>query len=101
MRWGGGGGSSSSLGQTGAVCTEAGCVDLGSAGNYVVLANTGIHTDANASVITGNIAAGPGVTSTAITGFALTLPAASPFATTPKLVGKSMHTIMLLQLRLK
>ena len=82
------GGSGSSLGATGGTCAGASCVDLGSAGNYVIFANTGIHTDANASVVTGNIAAGPGVTSTAITGFALSLPAASPFSTTPQVSGK-------------
>ena len=83
-----GSGESSSLGATGGVCAGADCVDLGSAGNYVAFANTGIHTDANASVVTGNIATGPGVTSTAITGFALSLPAASPYSTTPQVSGK-------------
>jgi hypothetical protein len=74
--------------QPGSTCSGTGCVNLGTAGNYAVLANTGIHTDAAASVITGNIATGPGVTSTAITGFALTLPAASPYATSAQVSGK-------------
>lgn len=85
---GGSGAGGSSLGATGSSCAGADCVNLGTAGNYAIFANTGIATDANASVITGNIAAGPGVTSTAITGFALSLPAASPFATTPQVSGK-------------
>src|SRR5450759_4114340 len=73
-----GGGSNSGPGTTitqpGLTCSGASCVDIGTAGNYVILANMGIHTPANPSVITGNIATGPAVTSTAITGFALNLP---------------------------
>jgi len=72
----------------GSTCTGVSCVNLGTAGNYAILANTGIHTDANASVITGNIATGPGVTSTAITGFALNLPAASSYSTSVQVSGK-------------
>lgn len=72
----------------GSTCTGASCVNLGTAGNYAILANSGIHTDANASVITGNIAVGPAVTSTAITGFALNLPAASPYSTSVQVSGK-------------
>jgi len=88
-----GGGSSSSpvstITQPGSTCSgSTGCVNLGAAGNYAILANTGIHTDANASVVTGNIATGPGVTSTAITGFALSLPAASPYSTSAQVSGK-------------
>jgi hypothetical protein len=63
-------------------------VNLGTAGNYAILANTGIDTAPGASVITGNIATGPGVTSTAITGFALSLPAASPYANSIQVSGK-------------
>jgi hypothetical protein len=81
-------GAGSGPAQTGSTCSGASCVNLGTAANYVVFANTGIHTDAGASVIIGNIATGPGVTSTAITGFALNLPAASPFSTTPQVSGK-------------
>lgn len=81
-------GPSTTITQPGSTCSGASCVNLGTAANYAILANTGIHTDAAASVITGNIATGPGVTSTAITGFALTLPAASPFSTTPQVSGK-------------
>jgi len=87
---GGGGGG----GSAGAVCSGADCVPLGTAGDlaaasgYAIFANTGIHTDANASAITGNIAAGPGVTSTAITGFALNLLAGSPFSTSAQVSGE-------------
>ena len=51
-------------------------------------ANTGIATDAGASVITGHIGVGPGVTSTAITGFALNLPAASAYSTSTQVSGR-------------
>ncbi len=82
-----GGGLSAHLGPIGSTCTGAGCVDLGTAANYAIFANSGIATDAGASVITGNIAVGPAVTSSALTGFVLTLPAASPYSTTPQVSG--------------
>jgi hypothetical protein len=63
-------------------------VPLGTAGNYVILANIGIDTAPNPSVVTGNMATGPGVTSTAITGFSLVLPAASAFSTSSQVTGK-------------
>jgi hypothetical protein len=62
-------------------------VSLGTAANYAIFANTGIATNPNPSVITGNMGVGPGVTSTAITGFALTLPAGSAFATSAQVTG--------------
>jgi hypothetical protein len=43
----------------GAVCVGAGCVDLGKADDFVILAKTTI-TDANLSTITGNIGLSPG-----------------------------------------
>ncbi len=86
---GGNDGSGSGPGPVGGTCsgTVTACVSLGTSANYVIFANTGIHTDANPSVVTGNIAAGPGVTSSSITGFALTLPAASPFSTSAQVAG--------------
>jgi hypothetical protein len=60
---------------------------LGLAGNYAIFADTGISTIPS-SVITGDIGVGPGVTSTAITGFTLNLPAASPFSTSTQVSGK-------------
>lgn len=85
---GGGGGTASTIAQPGSTCSGASCVNLGTAANYAILANTAIDTAPGASVVTGNIAAGPGVTSTAITGFALTLPAASPYSTSAQVSGK-------------
>lgn len=71
------------------VCTQgASCVDLGTSANYAAFSDSAIDTAANASTITGNIGVGPGVTSTAITGFALTLPPASPFSTSALVSGK-------------
>ena len=70
------------------ICQGSDCVSLGKAANYAIFGNTGIATDANPSVITGNIGVGPGVTSTAITGFALDLPAGSAFATSAQVSGK-------------
>lgn len=70
------------------VCTSgASCVDLLSAANYTVFSDTAI-ANATAATITGNIAVGPGVTSTAITGFALTLPAGSTYSTSALVSGR-------------
>ena len=73
---------------TGATCSGSSCVPLGTAANYAIFADQGIATDAGASVIKGNIGVGPAVTSSAITGFALTLPAASPYATSAQVNGR-------------
>ena len=59
-------------------------VDLGSAGNYVILAKTAINNNPN-SAITGNVALSPAATSY-VTGFALTN--ATGYATSPQVTGK-------------
>lgn len=64
-------------------------VNLGTAEDFVIFANTGI---ANATTcltpcITGDMGVGPGVTSTAITGFNLILPAGSQFSTSAQVAG--------------
>ena len=61
-------------------------VDLGLAGNYAILAKSGISTTGSA-LITGNIGVSP-IDSTAITGFGLTLDASNQFATSSLVVGK-------------
>jgi hypothetical protein len=61
-------------------------VNLGSAGNFVILAKTGISTTGSTAVI-GDIGVSP-VAATAITGFALTLPAAGSFSTSALVTGK-------------
>lgn len=62
-------------------------VNLGLAGNYAIFADTGISNATVPAVITGNMGVGPGVTSTAITGFGLNLIAASPFSTSAQVIG--------------
>lgn len=61
-------------------------VPLGLAENYVVFADTGIASSGGC-VLTGNIGVGPGVTSTAITGFALVLDGGGTFSTSSQVVG--------------
>jgi hypothetical protein len=61
-------------------------VDLGTAGNYVILAKSGIST-VPPSTITGDIGVSP-IKSTAITGFSLILITGSPFATSAQITGK-------------
>jgi hypothetical protein len=61
-------------------------VDLGTAGNYVILTKTGISTVAP-SVITGDLGASP-VTATAITGFSLTIDSTNVFSTSAQVTGK-------------
>lgn len=59
-------------------------VDLGAAGNYVILAKTAINNNPN-SAITGDVALSPAATSY-VTGFALTN--ATGYATSPQVTGK-------------
>lgn len=61
-------------------------LNLGTAGDYVILAKTGISTTGN-TAIAGDIGVSPAAASY-ITGFALMLPAASPFSTSAKVTGK-------------
>src|SRR3989344_1850414 len=61
-------------------------VNLGSAGNFVILAKTGVSTTGATSVV-GDIGLSPAAASY-ITGFALTLPSASAFSTSAQVTGK-------------
>ena len=61
-------------------------VYLGAAGNYVILAKSGITNVPN-SAITGNLGVSP-ISATAITGFGLIYPAGSPFSTAAQVTGK-------------
>ncbi|MHB8710561.1 MAG: ice-binding family protein [Minisyncoccota bacterium] len=61
-------------------------VNLGTAGNFVILSKTGISTT-GATAITGDIGVSP-IAASAITGFSLTLPAASAFSTSALVTGK-------------
>jgi Ice-binding-like len=86
---GGGGGDASSdsgFGNTGGTCGGASCVSLGAAGNYVILAKTGIST-VPASVITGNLGLSPAAASF-ITGFSLVADATNVFSRSAQVTGK-------------
>src|SRR3989338_934165 len=61
-------------------------VNLGVAGNFVILAKTGVSTTGSTSVV-GDIGPSPAAASY-LTGFALTLPAASAFSTSAQVTGK-------------
>jgi len=61
-------------------------VDLGTAGNYVILAESGISTT-GVTQVTGNMGINPAA-ATFITGFGLILPAGSSFSTSSLVVGK-------------
>ena len=61
-------------------------VDLGTAGNFVVLAETGISTS-GATSITGDIGVSPAAAS-AITGFGLTMDSSNTFSTSSLVTGK-------------
>jgi len=69
---------------TGSVANTLAVVDLGAAGNYVILAKSTI-TDVPTSAITGDIGLSPAATSY-ITGFGLTN--ATGYATSPQITGK-------------
>ena len=61
-------------------------VQLGTAGNFVILSKAGISTT-GVTAITGNIGVSP-IASTAITGFGLTLNRSGQFSTSPRVTGK-------------
>jgi len=61
-------------------------VNLGSAGNFVILSKTGVSTT-GITQVTGDIGVSPAA-ATYITGFALTLPSASAFSTSALVTGK-------------
>jgi hypothetical protein len=61
-------------------------VDLGSAGNYTILAKSGISTTGATSIV-GNIGVSP-IDSTAITGFGLTMDVSNTFSTSSLVTGK-------------
>jgi hypothetical protein len=87
----GGSGTVSNLGATGGVCSGTGCVDLGTAANYVILDQatvtyTPIATVSSTPKITGNIGISPAAASF-ITGFALNLPAGGAYSTSTLVTG--------------
>ncbi len=62
-------------------------VNLGTAGDFVILAKSGIDTVPN-SVLTGDIGVSP-IDATAMTGFSLSLDASGEFSTSTQLVGQA------------
>ena len=70
-----------------AATAEQAPVDLGTAGNFVILAKSGISTIPT-SAITGNIGVSP-IDSTALTGFSLILDGTGQFATSLQITGKA------------
>ncbi len=69
-----------------AVGTSAAAVDLGAAGNFVILAKSGIST-VPTSAVTGDLGVSPAA-ATYITGFSLTADPTNVFATSPQVTGK-------------
>jgi hypothetical protein len=82
---GGSSGDGGNSGEGGGTPSTA-AVNLGTAGDYVILAKSGIST-VPPSVVTGNIGVSP-ATATAITGFSLTKDATGVFATSTQVTGK-------------
>ena len=68
------------------VSTAQASVQLGTAGNFVILSETGISTVPN-SALTGDIGTSP-IAHTAITGFSETLDSSGTFSTSTQVVGK-------------
>ena len=70
----------------GAVSAVQSTVNLGTAGNFVILAKTGVSTTGTTLII-GDIGVSP-IDSTAITGFGLTADVSNTFSTSPLVTGK-------------
>lgn len=70
----------------GAILTNSAAVDLGAAGDFVILAKTGISTVPQ-SVVTGNIGVSP-IARGGLTGFSETMDPTNTFSTSGQVVGK-------------
>lgn len=68
-----------------AIAASPVAINLGTAGNYAVLAKTGVSTTGMTSIV-GNVGLSPAAASY-ITGFALVLPAAGAFSTSARVTG--------------
>jgi hypothetical protein len=78
------------VGPVTALAASPAAVNLGTAGNYVILAKTGVSTTGSTQVV-GNIGVSPAA-ATYITGFALSLPAAAAFSTSALVTGNVYAT---------
>lgn len=85
MTGGAGTGGMTGGGGTGGVIAPGSPVGLGTAGDYVILAKSGIST-VPTSVITGDVALSPAAGSF-LTGFSLSMDAGNVFATSPQVTG--------------
>jgi hypothetical protein len=74
------------IGPTFALAAGPEAVNLGTAGNFVILSKTGISTTGS-TLVTGDIGISPAA-ATYITGFSLTLPATAAFSTSAQVTGK-------------
>ena len=74
------------IGPTAAFAASPTAINLGSAGNFEILSKTGVSSTGTTSVV-GNIGVSP-IFASGITGFALTLPAASAFSTSAIVTGE-------------
>ncbi|MFA6294902.1 MAG: ice-binding family protein [Candidatus Paceibacterota bacterium] len=70
----------------GTLAAKPSAIDLGTAGDFVILSKTGISTTGSTKIV-GDIGVSP-IAASAITGFALTLPTASAFSTSALVTGK-------------
>ena len=84
----GGGGSSSSGGSSkdGGNTSSTLAVNLGTAGNYAILAKSGV-SNVPTSAVTGNVGISPAA-ATYITAFSLTMDSTNVFSTSPQVTGK-------------
>ncbi len=85
----GGGGGGTPVDAAGAVCdpnVSAGCVDLATAGTYVILGQQGTVNNGTSAIV-GNIGTSP-ATASQTTGFAETADASNTFATSSQVNGK-------------
>jgi hypothetical protein len=73
-------------GPVAAIAAGPAAVNLGAAGNFTILAKSGISTTGTTTIV-GDIGVSPAA-ATAITGFGLSLSAGGPFSTSPLVVGK-------------
>jgi len=73
-------------GPIGSTCSGTGCVNLGTAGNYVILSKAGISTT-GATAVTGNLGVSP-IDRTGLTGFSETMHASNVYSTSTYVTGK-------------
>lgn len=83
---GGGGSAGQGAGPTGGICAGAGCANLGTTANYVIVAKAGIN-NTPISVITGDVAITPAFAAS-ITGFSMTVDASNDFSTSVQVTGR-------------